>query len=88
MINKLNQIYNMFSDELSKELYRLRVNWLMTGKHEYIEKIVELSHPEFPVWNSRDEKEFLDILPRDRKIVFMERVLLQKGCYHIWQNRL
>ena len=47
----------MFSDELSKELYRLRVNWLMTGKHEYIEKIVELSHPEFPVWNSRDEKE-------------------------------
>lgn len=70
MINKLNQIYNMFSDELSKELYRLRVNWLMTGKHEYIEKIVELSHPEFPVWNSRDEKEFLDILPRDRKIVF------------------
>lgn len=39
MINKLNQIYNMFSDELSKELYRLRVNWLMTGKHEYIEKL-------------------------------------------------
>jgi FkbM family methyltransferase len=70
MINKLNQIYNMFSDNLSKELYRLRVNWLMTGDYKYIKQIVEYSHPEEPVWNGKEEKEFLNILPQNKKIIF------------------
>ena len=70
MINKLNEIYNMLSDNLSKELYRLRVNWLMTGEHNYIKKIVELSHPDEPVWNGKNEEDFLNILPKNRRIIF------------------
>ena len=42
----------------------------MTGDFKYIEQIVNLSHPNIPVWNQRNEEEFIKILPQNEKIVF------------------
>lgn len=69
-LKNLKVIYNMLADSLSKELYIDRLNWLMTGDFRYIEQIVKRSHPDFPVWNGREEKEFLGELPRDKEVFF------------------
>lgn len=70
VLKGLGDIYGMFEDELSRELYLNRLNWLVTGDFTYIESIVKKSHPDIPVWNRREEKEFVNILPKDKKIVF------------------
>lgn len=70
IIKELAYIYTSLMDDLSKKLYINRLNWLVTGDFKYIEKIVNLSHPNIPVWNQRSEKEFISLLPKNEKIVF------------------
>ncbi len=69
-IQRLKEIYTMFQDELSKELYIERLNWLITGDNRHIENIVKKSHPGVPVWKRTDEAGFISTLPSDKKIVF------------------
>lgn len=69
-LKNIKDIYEMFEDKLSKELYISRLNWLMTGNFQYVEKIVKESHPNFPIWNRKEEIEFLKKLPDNKKIVF------------------
>lgn len=70
LLESLNDIYGMFGDELSRELYLDRLNWLVTEDYTYIERIVKKSHPDVPVWNGCEEKEFVNILPENKKVVF------------------
>ncbi|MEY8430643.1 FkbM family methyltransferase [Lachnospiraceae bacterium 48-42] len=70
MIRNLGEIYEMLGDELSKQRYLDRLNWLVTGDFRYVRRIVERSHPSIPVWNGREEKEFIRILPKNKKIIF------------------
>lgn len=70
VIQNINSIYNMFEDELSKELYLARMNWLITRNYQYVKEIVNKSHPKMAVWNRQEERRFVDILPIDKKIVF------------------
>ncbi len=69
-IQTLKEIYTMFQDELSKELYIERLNWLITGDNRHIENIVKKSHPGVPVWKRTHEAEFISMLPSEKKIVF------------------
>lgn len=69
-IQILKEIYDMFQDGLSKELYIERLNWLITGNNRYIENIVEKSHPGVPVWKRTQEAEFISTLPSGKKLVF------------------
>lgn len=69
-IQSINAIYNMFEDELSKELYLARLNWLMTGDYKYVKEIVTKAHPDMPVWNRQDESDFIHILSVGKKVVF------------------
>lgn len=66
----IKDIYGMFEDDLSRELYLNRLNWLVTGDYRYVEQIVKKSHPTFPIWNRQDEKEFMKKLPNDENIIF------------------
>lgn len=66
----IKNIYGMLEDDLSKELYLNRFNWLVTGDYQYVEQIVKKSHPTFPVWNRKEEREFLKKLPNNIKIIF------------------
>lgn len=70
LLGSLSDIYGMFEDELSRELYLSRLKWLVTGDFTYIERIVEKSHPDIPVWNGREEKEFVNLLPENKKLIF------------------
>lgn len=70
LIQNIKNIYEMFEDNLSKELYLDRLNWLITGDFKYMEDIVKKSHPDFPVWNGKEEKEFINILPKNKRIIF------------------
>ena len=49
MIRNLGEIYEMLGDELSKQRYLDRLNWLVTGDFRYVRRIVERSHPSIPV---------------------------------------
>lgn len=69
-LKNIRDIYEMFEDDWSKELYIARMNWLMTGEFYYVEQIVKKSHPDFPVWNRQEEKDFLKGLPKDKDIYF------------------
>lgn len=69
-LKSIRDIYETFEDELSKELYINRLNWLMTGDYYYVEQIVKKSHPGVPVWNCQDERGFLKELPAGSGIVF------------------
>lgn len=69
-LKNIRDIYELFGDRLSRELYISRLNWLVTGDFRYVEQIVRKSHPDFPVWNRRDEKEFLKKLPENVNIIF------------------
>ncbi len=70
LLKDMRDIYGMLGDSLSEELYMARFNWLVTGDFRYIEQIVKKSHPDFPVWNRQEEKEFLKKLPPDTGIFF------------------
>ncbi len=69
-LENIRNIYEMFEDKLSKELYISRLNWLMTGDYQYVEQIVRKSHSNIPIWNRKEEKEFLKELPDDKNIIF------------------
>lgn len=70
ILKNIKDIYTMLEDDLSKELYLNRLNWLVTGDYHYVEQIVKRSHPMFPVWNRKEEREFLKELPDDKSIIF------------------
>lgn len=70
IIQNFKDIYHMFEDDLSKELYLNRLAWLITGNYEYVEKIVKRSHPAMPVWSRCSEEEFVLKLPCEKHIVF------------------
>jgi hypothetical protein len=69
-IKNFKKVYMMLEDELSRELYVDRLNWLVSGDSRYVEAIVKMSHPDVPVWNSCEEKDFVNVLPNDRKLIF------------------
>lgn len=69
-LKNIKNIYEMLEDDLSKELYLNRLNWLVTGDYHYVEQIVKKSHPMFPIWNQKNEREFLKKLPDDKKVIF------------------
>lgn len=70
LLKSIRNIYEALEDKMSKELYINRLNWLITGDYHYVEQIVKKSHPDVPVWNCQDEREFLKKLPDDTKIIF------------------
>ena len=70
IMQKFKEIYHMFEDDLSKELYLNRLAWLITDDLKYVEKIVKKSHPDMPVWNYGSEEEFISKLPCEKEIVF------------------
>lgn len=70
IIQNFKDVYHMFEDDLSKELYLNRLAWLITDDFGYIEKIVKKSHPDMPVWSRCSEEEFVMELPCDKNIVF------------------
>jgi hypothetical protein len=69
-IKNFKKVYMMLEDELSRELYVDRLNWLVSGDSRYVEAIVKMSHPDVPVWNRCEEKDFVNVLPNDRKLIF------------------
>ncbi len=69
-IQGLKDVYEMLEDQLSKELYLDRLNWLVTGNFGYVEHMAKKSHPDIPVWNGCDEKDFIKTLPEGIKITF------------------
>ena len=57
MIDKLREIYSKMGDELSKQLFLLRLNHSISGSDSYIENIVDIT-----VRSNRDWKDFLDVM--------------------------
>lgn len=70
MMKNLSDIYGMLEDDLSKEIYLNRFNWLVTGDYKFVEEIAKKSHPDVPVWNQQEESDFVNILPKNKKIIF------------------
>lgn len=69
-VKGLSDIYEMLEDKLSRELYHAWLNWIVTRDFGYIEKIVKKSHPDIPIWNGCEEKDFIQELPEKEMVVF------------------
>ncbi len=57
MTEKLKKIYSKLGDELSKQIFLMRLNHTISGNDSYIENIVDIT-----VRNNRDWKDFLDVV--------------------------
>lgn len=69
VIEKIAKVYELLQDEKSRIIYDNRVNWLITGDYSYIEEVVKISHPDFPIWNQKSELECIDLIPDDCKVI-------------------
>ena len=69
-INSIRTIYNALEDDMSKDIYINRLNYLLTGDWSYVQKYVKIGHPLIPCRNEKQEEEFLKLLPADGSVAF------------------
>ena len=69
-IKAFRKTYNALEDELSKEIYLNRMNYLLTGDKSYVQRYVTLGHPSIPCRNYMEEREFLGLFSAGERVVF------------------
>ncbi len=68
-LENLKKVYELLEDEESREIYLNRLNYLVTGRIEFIEKIISKYIPNLPLFGRDVIHKFLKELPQDKKFV-------------------
>ncbi len=66
---RLMNVYSWLGDDISKEVFLARINYLITGNEAYIDALVRKYLPELPARNGKEIKDLLAAIPREEKIV-------------------
>lgn len=72
MTEKLKEIHSKMGDELSKQIFLMRLNHSISGRDSYIENMVDIA-----VRSNRDWKDFLDVMNK----YFENMVLFGNGIW-------
>ncbi len=65
----MSTVYSWLSDEISREVYLSKINYLITGNKKYIDDIVRTYLPDIPIRNDKGIKDLYDSIPRGNDIV-------------------
>lgn len=69
-IQRGKRIYDMLANDLSKQVYLNRINYLIFGDYRFVEKYVSLCHPDYPVQVKCAHPDFMDGIPAKAKVLF------------------
>ena len=69
LFKRLLNVYSWLEDDISKEVFLARINYLITGDKAYIDSLVRKYLPELPVRNGENIKDMLAMIPQEEKIV-------------------
>lgn len=69
MISRIRKIYNLLSDDISKDVYMSRLNYVMSYNYNYMHYIINKYLPEISECNKNDIEKLLSILPENEKFV-------------------
>lgn len=69
VLNNMQKVYKILSDEESRFTWLNRMNYLITDDSKYLDAIVEVYLPGLPKLGSRSAEDILFEIPRDRSFV-------------------
>lgn len=68
-VQAFSKIYCMLEDDISKDIYLNRLNYLITGDMKYMRYVVDTYLPHLSAMNGMTVQDLLAALPEDRKII-------------------
>lgn len=86
MIAECKKVYGMLEDEVSRDIYLHRLNYLVSGDYKYIREILAAYLPELPPLSGRTMEDFRASLPQDRKIVLYGAGSNGKELLPYWEH--
>ena len=69
-IESFRNIYGRLEDEMSREIYLKRMNYILTGDKRYVAEYASLGHKNIPVRNNYMEEDFIKLFPVGSQVVF------------------
>ena len=70
LIQRTKKIYDMLSDDISKQLYLLRMNFLISGDYSFVDRYVSLCHPDYPLLDRSETPNLMDGIPDEANVLF------------------
>ena len=86
MIEPYANVYRMLADEVSRDIYIHRLNYLVSGDYRYIREIVTQYLPELSPLDGRTVEELRAAMPLDRKIVLYGAGAFGKELLPYWED--
>ena len=77
-------VYRMLEDEVSRDIYLNRVNYLVSGDKKYITNIVTTHVPNLPLLCGKSVEELLSQIPRDKGLVLFGAGRYAEENLNIW----
>ena len=69
VIDDIRKVYELLEDEISKEIYMARLNFLVTRDYKYLRSAIEKYVPQVPALNGLTVIDLRRSLPENRKII-------------------
>lgn len=86
-LEQYQKIYSMLEDDVSRDIYLNRLNWLISGDWRYIHSIVSSYLPKAPLFSGKMPQDLKAEIPENQEIVLYGAGTIGKEILHGWQDK-
>ncbi len=86
MLEEYARVYGMLGDEISRDIYLHRINYLVSGDYRYIKEMITAYIPNLKPLGGKTMEELRAALPEDRQIVLYGAGALGRELLPQWEH--